>query len=50
MCWNICRTLEDFISAAAEAESLALRLAEFLARVTLAPDPAKLEGASLLPS
>ena len=42
------RNLEEFISAAAEAESLGLRLAEFLDRVTLASDTDELEEAALL--
>jgi DNA helicase-2/ATP-dependent DNA helicase PcrA len=42
------RNLEEFISAAAEAESLGLRLAEFLDRVTLASDSDELEEAALL--
>jgi DNA helicase-2/ATP-dependent DNA helicase PcrA len=42
------RNLEEFVSAAAEAESLGLRLAEFLDRVTLASDTDDLEEAALL--
>ncbi len=42
------RNLEEFVSAAADAESLGLRLAEFLDRVTLASDTDELEEASLL--
>jgi DNA helicase-2/ATP-dependent DNA helicase PcrA len=42
------RNLEEFISAAQEAESLGLRLAEFLDRVTLASDTDQLEEAALL--
>jgi len=42
------RNLEEFISAAADAESLGLRLAEFLDRVTLASDSDELEEAALL--
>jgi DNA helicase-2/ATP-dependent DNA helicase PcrA len=42
------RNLEEFISAAAEAESLGVRLAEFLDRVTLASDSDELEEAALL--
>jgi DNA helicase-2/ATP-dependent DNA helicase PcrA len=42
------RNLEEFISAAAEAESLGLRLAEFLDRVTLASDSDELEEEALL--
>ncbi|BDU73817.1 ATP-dependent helicase [Mesoterricola silvestris] len=42
------RNLEEFVSAAAEAESLGLRLAEFLDRVSLASDSDELEEASLL--
>jgi len=42
------RNLEEFVSAAAEAESLGLRLAEFLDRVTLASDTDELEEASRL--
>jgi len=42
------RNLEEFISAAAEAESLGLRLPEFLDRVTLASDSDELEEAALL--
>ena len=42
------RNLEEFISAAAESESLGLRLAEFLDRVTLASDSDELEEAALL--
>jgi len=42
------RNLEEFISAAAEAETLGLRLAEFLDRVTLASDSDELEEAALL--
>ncbi len=42
------RNLEEFISAAAEAESLGLRLPEFLDRVTLASDTDELEEAALL--
>ena len=42
------RNLEEFVSAAAESESLGLRLAEFLDRVTLASDTDELEEAALL--
>jgi DNA helicase-2/ATP-dependent DNA helicase PcrA len=42
------RNLEEFVSAAAEAESLGLRLAEFLDRVTLASDTDQLEEAARL--
>ena len=42
------RNLEEFISAAAESESLGLRLPEFLDRVTLASDSDELEEAALL--
>jgi DNA helicase II / ATP-dependent DNA helicase PcrA len=42
------RNLEEFVSAATEAESLGLRLAEFLDRVTLASDADDLEEAALL--
>jgi DNA helicase-2/ATP-dependent DNA helicase PcrA len=42
------RNLEEFVSAAADAESLGLRLAEFLDRVTLASDSDELEEAALL--
>ena len=42
------RNLEEFISAAADAESLGLRLPEFLDRVTLASDSDELEEAALL--
>jgi len=42
------RNLEEFISAAAEAEGMGLRLAEFLDRVTLASDSDELEEAALL--
>jgi DNA helicase-2/ATP-dependent DNA helicase PcrA len=42
------RNLEEFVSAAAEAESLGLRLAEFLDRVSLASDTDDLEEAALL--
>ncbi len=39
------RNLEEFLSAAAESESLGLRLAEFLDRVTLAADTDQLDQA-----
>jgi DNA helicase II / ATP-dependent DNA helicase PcrA len=42
------RNLEEFVSAAAEAESLGLGLAEFLDRVTLASDADDVEEASQL--
>jgi len=42
------RNLEEFVSAAAEAETLGLRLPEFLDRITLASDSDEIEGASLL--
>jgi DNA helicase-2/ATP-dependent DNA helicase PcrA len=42
------RNLEEFISAAAESESMGLRLAEFLDRVALASDSDNLEEAALL--
>ena len=42
------RNLEEFVSAATEAESLGLRLAEFLDRVTLASDADDVEEAALL--
>jgi DNA helicase-2/ATP-dependent DNA helicase PcrA len=42
------RNLEEFLSAAAESESLGLRLAEFLDRITLASDTDNLEEASQL--
>lgn len=42
------RNLEEFINAAAEAESLGLRLPEFLDRVTLASDTDNLEEAAQL--
>ena len=42
------RNLEEFINAAADSESLGLRLPEFLDRVTLASDTDHLEEASLL--
>jgi DNA helicase-2/ATP-dependent DNA helicase PcrA len=42
------RNLEEFLSAAAESESLGLRLSEFLDRITLASDTDNLEEASLL--
>ena len=42
------RNLEEFVSAASEAESLGLGLAEFLDRVTLASDADEVEEASLL--
>jgi len=40
------RNLEEFLSAASEAESLGLGLAEFLDRVTLASDTDEIEGAA----
>ncbi len=42
------RNLEEFVSAATEAESLGLRLAEFLDRVTLASDTDDVEEAAQL--
>ena len=42
------RNLEEFLSAAAESESLGLRLAEFLDRITLASDTDQLEEAAYL--
>ena len=42
------RNLEEFVNAAADAESLGLRLPEFLDRVTLASDTDQLEEAALL--
>jgi len=42
------RNLEEFINAAADAESLGLRLPEFLDRVTLASDSDDIEEAALL--
>ncbi len=42
------RNLEEFVSAAAEAESLGLRLAEFLDRITLASDADQVEEAARL--
>jgi DNA helicase-2/ATP-dependent DNA helicase PcrA len=42
------RNLEEFVSAAAESESLGLRLPEFLDRVSLAADTDDLEEASQL--
>ena len=42
------RNLEEFLSAAAEAESLGLRLAEFLDRVTLASDADQVEEAAAI--
>ncbi len=42
------RNLEEFINAAADSESLGLRLPEFLDRVTLASDTDQLEEAALL--
>lgn len=42
------RNLEEFLSAAAESESLGLHLSEFLDRITLASDTDNLEEASLL--
>ena len=42
------RNLEEFLSAAAESESLGLRLSEFLDRITLASDTDNLEEASQL--
>ena len=42
------RNLEEFINAAADAESLGLRLPEFLDRVTLASDTDQLEEAAQL--
>ena len=42
------RNLEEFLSAAAECESLGLRLSEFLDRITLASDTDNLEEASRL--
>ncbi|MCE1228143.1 MAG: UvrD-helicase domain-containing protein [Firmicutes bacterium] len=40
------RNLEEFVNAAAEAESLGLRLPEFLDRITLAADTDQLEEAA----
>jgi DNA helicase-2/ATP-dependent DNA helicase PcrA len=42
------RNLEEFLSAAAESESLGLRLSEFLDRITLAADTDKIEEAAQL--
>ncbi len=42
------RNLEEFLSAAAESESLGLRLPEFLDRITLASDTDQLEEAAQL--
>jgi DNA helicase-2/ATP-dependent DNA helicase PcrA len=42
------RNLEEFLSAAAESESLGLRLPEFLDRITLAADTDQLEEAAHL--
>ena len=42
------RNLEEFLSAAAESESLGLRLSEFLDRITLASDTDHLEEAAQL--
>ncbi len=42
------RNLEEFLSAAAESESLGLRLSEFLDRITLASDTDNLEEAAHL--
>jgi len=42
------RNLEEFLSAAAESESLGLRLSEFLDRITLASDTDQLEEAAQL--
>jgi DNA helicase-2/ATP-dependent DNA helicase PcrA len=42
------RNLEEFLSAAAESESLGLRLSEFLDRITLAADADQIEEAALL--
>ena len=42
------RNLEEFLSAAAESESLGLRLSEFLDRITLAADTDQLEEAAHL--
>jgi DNA helicase-2/ATP-dependent DNA helicase PcrA len=42
------RNLEEFLSAAAECESLGLRLSEFLDRITLAADADQVEEAALL--
>ncbi|MCL1893631.1 MAG: UvrD-helicase domain-containing protein [Holophagaceae bacterium] len=42
------RNLEEFISAAVEAEELGLRLAEFLDRVTLASDADQVEQSAIL--
>jgi len=42
------RNLEEFVNAAADAESLGLRLPEFLDRVTLASDTDQLEEAAQL--
>ncbi|WP_306591601.1 ATP-dependent helicase [Geothrix sp. 21YS21S-4] len=42
------RNLEEFLSAAAESESLGLRLSEFLDRITLAADADQLEEAAHL--
>jgi DNA helicase-2/ATP-dependent DNA helicase PcrA len=42
------RNLEEFLSAAAESESLGLRLSEFLDRITLASDTDQIEEAAHL--
>ena len=42
------RNLEEFLSAAAECESMGLRLAEFLDRITLAADTDQIEEAARL--
>jgi DNA helicase-2/ATP-dependent DNA helicase PcrA len=42
------RNLEEFLSAAAESESLGLRLAEFLDRITLAADADQIEESAQL--
>jgi DNA helicase-2/ATP-dependent DNA helicase PcrA len=42
------RNLEEFLSAAAESESLGLRLSEFLDRITLAADADQIEEAAQL--
>ena len=42
------RNLEEFLSAAAESESLGLRLSEFLDRITLAADADQLEESAQL--
>jgi DNA helicase-2/ATP-dependent DNA helicase PcrA len=42
------RNLEEFLSAAVECESLGLRLAEFLDRITLASDTDEIEGSAAI--